>query len=135
MDTGKIKRVVDIAEAPWRVIGLVVSPLIMLVQSVGALVGEQTDADGADAAAPAASADALTPPDAAPPPAIDTTREYGMLLGAVLADDVVDPREREMLSAYAAENGVSDVQHRELLAAAGWSEAEFREGVRRPTPE
>ena len=61
-------------------------------------------------------------------------RRYGLLLLAVLADGVVDPREREVLARYAEQNGLSEARRAGLLAAAGWSETEFREG-RRGLPE
>ena len=59
---------------------------------------------------------------------------YGLLLLAVLADGVVDPREREVLARYAEENGLSEARRAGLLAAAGWSETEFLAG-RRGLPE
>ena len=54
------------------------------------------------------------------------------MLGAVLVDGVVDPAEREMLSQFARENGLGEAQIAPLLARAGWSVDEYREGSRRP---
>ena len=66
--------------------------------------------------------------------AVVVEREYSMLLDAVLADGLVHPNERAMLAAYAAEHAVSEAQHVRLLARAGWSEDEYRDGARqRPT--
>ena len=42
--TGKIKRVVDIAEAPWRVIGLLALPVINSVQALMALLSTNSSA-------------------------------------------------------------------------------------------
>ena len=58
-------------------------------------------------------------------------REYTMLLDAVLADGLVHPKERAMLTEYATEWGVSDAQHVRLLELAGWSEDEYRQGAQR----
>jgi len=105
-ETGKIERVVDIAEAPWRVIGLLALPLIQLFQYLQAKLD------------PAAS----DPAQAA---------QYGAMLDVVLADGLVQPTERELLSDFAAKNGVSGAVHARLLASAGWSEEEYRDGLQR----
>jgi len=132
-ETGKIRRVVDIAEAPWRVIGLMALPFINAVNSLNALRTGRTPVEpvqpppykplsttNADATAADPSMDG-----------VDVEREYRLLLTAVLADGIVDPAERAMLAEYAAENRVSDAQHDELLRAAGWSADEYNAGVRR----
>ena len=128
--TGKIERVVDIAEAPWRVIGLIALPFITLVQRAMAAFGAGS---GGSAAAEQGGLGASAGPDlqggdASAVPDID--REYDLMLTAVLVDGRVDPAEREMLSKYAAEHSVSDEQHLGLLQRAGWSEEEFRAGRR-----
>jgi hypothetical protein len=110
--TGKIERVVDIAEAPWRVIGLLVLPFISAVQVLSSTLSgsaEEAGADGADA---------------------DAQREYELMLSAVLADEMVDPAERALLEDYARKNSVSTAQHEALLARAGWSAEEYRRGTR-----
>ena len=52
------------------------------------------------------------------------------MMAAVLADGVVDPAERALLSEFAAEHAVSENQHIELLQAAGWSKDEYAVGVK-----
>lgn len=127
--TGKIERVVDIAEAPWRVIGVLATPLIGAFQYVAAEIkGGAKPADeaaSAPIAPPAADADPLKDGER---DAETVDREYSMLLAAVLVDGLVDPSERTMLSEYAAEHGVSDAQHVAHLARAGWSEDDFLRG-------
>ena len=104
-ETGKIQRVVDIAEAPWRVIGLLALPLINLVQlasrtvssggsgSSGAISsssgtsgvsGGSVDLSGAVASASDEGRESASGPAAA-------EREYELLLGACLADGVRPP--------------------------------------------
>ena len=43
-ETGKIKRVVDIAEAPWRVIGLIALPFITAFTNLQQAMKQQQDA-------------------------------------------------------------------------------------------
>jgi hypothetical protein len=104
-ETGKIQRVVDIAEAPWRVIGLLALPLINLVQlasrtvssggsgSSGAISSSSgtsgvssgsVDLSGAVASASDEGRESASGPAAA-------EREYELLLGACLADGVRPP--------------------------------------------
>jgi len=135
LQTGKIERVVDIAEAPWRVIGLLVLPFINAVQSI-------TRTAGGDDAAAGSSTAAMTPPYSTDADSDDTgrgdeaegvknvEREYELMMAAVLADGVVDPAERALLTQFAAEHAVSDDQHVQLLHAAGWSEQEYAAGAR-----
>ena len=103
-DTGKIVRVVDIAEAPWRVIGLLVLPFITAFTTVAASLKESAKTDEAAAAAgdtgaADGSGDAASDDAAARAP--DVEREYELLLSAVLADDLVEPAERALLASYA----------------------------------
>ena len=132
--TGKIVRVVDIAEAPWRVIGLIALPFIGFVQRVQSLLVQPgSDAQDPRAEVLAGPSDELASPAGTPgaaSTASDVEREYGLLLGAVLADGLVHRNERAMLASYAAENRVSDAQHAALLARAGWSEDEYSQGFR-----
>jgi hypothetical protein len=85
-ETGKIRRVVDIAEAPWRVIGLMALPFINAVNSLNALRTGRTPVEpvqpppykplsttNADATAADPSMDG-----------VDVEREYRLLLTAVL---------------------------------------------------
>ena len=39
------------------------------------------------------------------------------------------PTERTLLTDFAAKNGVSSATHASLLASAGWSEEEYRDGL------
>jgi len=146
--TGKIKRVVDIAEAPWRVIGLVAQPFIAIVQVVwNALVpgkarpsevqtAEQAawEAELRDAISSTQPSEAEAPTDFAVAAANmvedlpDVEREYLILLTAVLADGLVHPNERAVLAAYELEHGVSEKLRGELLTTLGWSEADFAAG-------
>jgi len=99
--TGKIMRVVDIAEAPWRVIGLLVIPFINVFQAVARAVAvdpaSAPRADADDAASPEVSirggASGLSDEAAAGAAAARGTaeREYELLLGACLADGVRSP--------------------------------------------
>ena len=142
-DTGKIERVVDIAEAPWRVIGLLALPFITLFQK---LQGEMQPA----AAGVAGQAVAEPPPtelqgtSATTRTRTTTTtttttiageelvgRTYASMLDVVLADGLVHATDRELLTDFAATNGVSDATHARLLASAGWSAEEYREGLQR----
>lgn len=41
--TGKIKRVVDIAEAPWRVVGLLATPIVSLFQTISKALPQDLD--------------------------------------------------------------------------------------------
>lgn len=122
-ETGKIERVVDIAEAPWRVIGLMVLPIINLVQALMRMAGS-TSADSSGAMKPPSS----TEDDAT------TDREYELMMAAVLADGAVDPAERALLAEFAAEHGVSDEQHAELLRRAGWTTDEYAAGAKSTEP-
>ena len=128
--TGKIVRVVDIAEAPWRVIGLLVLPFITAFTAATASMDAANAPPSAGGelgdAGMGAEADGATRAVAVP----DVEREYELLLSAVLADDVVEPAERALLASYAAENRVSDALHARLLEKAGWTEDEYREGSR-----
>lgn len=130
--TGKIERVVDIAEAPWRVIGLFATPVIFAVQQVVGALSQARDASGAaEASASPATDGAATASDGLlMGGGVDAQREYELLLSAVLADEIVDPAERRLLADYAAQNRVTPAQHAAILARAGWSEAEFQEGRR-----
>ena len=154
-ETGKIERVVDIAEAPWRVIGLAVLPFIQLFQRLQAKVqGEREPAAPGEAEpAPApqplsvqlgtsASASASDATTAYTTTTTTTTttiassdelvvRQYEVMLDVVLADGLVHPTERTLLSDFAAKNGVSGATHASLLASAGWSEEEYRDGLQR----
>ena len=143
-DTGKIVRVVDIAEAPWRVIGLILLPFISAIQSLtrsdeqarAARMLAAAEAEAAAAAAAnAAGSVGRTAMDASEGRAArkGNAREYELLLAAVLADGIVHPNERRMLADYAAEHAISEAQHEELLELAGWSSQDFREGVKQPT--
>jgi len=137
--TGKIVRVVDIAEAPWRVIGLFALPFIGFVQKVQAMLVQSAAAEqeGSSEALAGPSDELASSAAAANGGAASATstvsdveREYGLLLGAVLADGLVHRNERAMLASYAAENRVSDAQRATLLARSGWSEDEYRQGFR-----
>lgn len=142
--TGKIERVVDIAEAPWRVIGLIALPFISAVQALSQTVAQAPSGAAAKAKAVAGAAarrlldeEDVSDPDGAaseprPRSPADVLREYELMLGAVLADGRVDPAERALLAEYAETNSVSDAQHAVLLRGAGWSEAEYRDGLRAP---
>jgi len=146
-ETGKIERVVDIAEAPWRVIGLFALPFITLFQK---LQGEvQSAGAGAAEPPPQPQAAPLTQLRGAGGSSGGTTttmtmtttttttiasdelvvRQYESMLDAVLADGLVHPTERTLLTDFAAKNGVSSATHASLLASAGWSEEEYRDGL------
>ena len=56
--------------------------------------------------------------------------EYELVLRAVLADGLVHPLEKAMLSDYAAKHHVSESDLNELLAAQGWSRREFDLGLK-----
>lgn len=105
-ETGKIQRVVDIAEAPWRVIGLLALPLINLVQlasrtvsssggsgssgAIGSSSGTSGVSSGSvDLSGAVASASDEGRESASGPAAAE--REYELLLGACLADGVRPP--------------------------------------------
>jgi hypothetical protein len=120
-ETGKIVRVVDIAEAPWRVIGIALVPFINIVQAI---------MRGFSAENGASSSGELRPPESTP-----VEREYELMMKAILADGVVDPAERALLVEFAAENTVSDDQHALLLRQAGWSEEEYAIGAKREPAE
>ena len=129
-ETGKIVRVVDIAEAPWRVIGLLLVPFINIVQALMRSVG---------GVPPTSSSGALQPPEAALSPSgledkASSDREYELMMKAILADGVVDPAERALLVEFAAENSVSNDQHAMLLRQAGWSEEEYELGAKQEEP-
>ena len=57
-------------------------------------------------------------------------REYEVMLHAVLADGLLHPSERDLLSDFAAKHGITDAEHGRCLAAYGWSESEFEHGVK-----
>jgi len=120
--SGKIERVVDIAEAPWRVIGLLLLPFI---SAFGAL--SKALAPASPAAVPVSPAAKVSEPLVG---SVNVEREYSLLLGAVLADGRVEPSERALLRDYAEKNQLSSAQHATLLKRAGWSEEEFLDGVR-----
>lgn len=152
-ETGKIERVVDIAEAPWRVIGLFALPFIQLFQKLQAEVqgGVEPAAPGEAEQAPqplskllgasssAGASDATTAYTTTTTTTTTTiassdelvVRQYEAMLDVVLADGLVHPTERELLSDFAAKNGVSGATHASLLASAGWSEEEYRDGLQR----
>ena len=56
--------------------------------------------------------------------------EYELVLRAVLADGLVHPLEKAMLSDYAAKHHVSESDLNELLASQGWSRREFDSGLK-----
>lgn len=138
--TGKIERVVDIAEAPWRVIGLIALPFINVVQALMALLmpparGERltrgrSPTELAGAAGAVGEGVRVAARETAPSQRHENEKTYGLMLGAVLVDGVVDPAERDMLASFAAENGVSPALHVALLEEAGWSEEDYRQGSR-----
>jgi hypothetical protein len=119
--TGKIERVVDIAEAPWRVIGLVIGPLV----GAGTALAKMRTA-----AAPLSTWAWARPAM----PGVDVAREYDLMLAAVLVDGIVDPSERTMLAEYAAANGVSDEMRTAALARQGWTPEDFTRGKKLPGP-
>jgi len=126
--TGKIVRVVDIAEAPWRVIGLILLPFITAgTQLYSSLNSDEsaTDERLPGAVGPGAPGDTAA--------VVDVAREYELLLTAVLADEIVDPSERALLASYAAENRVSESLHVELLTKVGWTEEQYEMGSRNRT--
>ena len=133
--TGKIERVVDIAEAPWRVIGLFAQPIIAVVSALSQMREEAPDAasgtEETGEPATGSPADGASVAAAGASSGVDVEREYWMLISAVLADNIVDPRERAMLAEYAAEHSVSDAMHARLLARAGWTVDDYRDGSRR----
>jgi len=151
--TGKIKRVVDIAEAPWRVIGLLALPLINGFQLVARAVrgdgigsaAASSDTSGGDtssssggsgrsgggASTGTGAAGKGSPGAGARPSPANIERQYELMLSACLADGIVHPNERAMLTDFAVENSVSERTHRELLAQEGWSESDYIEGYRR----
>lgn len=112
--TGKIERVVDIAEAPWRVVGLLVAPFIDVFRVLSTL-----NLFGANA-----TAAAVGKPDSG------VSARYEGMLEAVLADGRVDPEERALLAGAAAEIGLSDAERARILSRFGWTEEDFRAGVR-----
>ena len=112
-ETGKIQRVVDIAEAPWRVIGLLALPLINLVQlasrtvsrggsgssgaigsALGSAIGSSSGTSRVSSGSVDLSGTVASGSDegrgAASGPAA-AEREYELLLGACLADGVRTP--------------------------------------------
>jgi len=138
-ETGKIERVVDIAEAPWRVIGLLALPLIQLFQYLQAKLDPAASDPAQAAQAPqplslqlggGGSGGRSTDRSAAGSDEL-IVAQYGAMLDVVLADGLVQPTERELLSDFAAKNGVSGAVHARLLASAGWSEEEYRDGLQR----
>ena len=133
--TGKIERVVDIAEAPWRVIGLIATPFIAAVTALAQMRDAPPDAasgtEETGEPATGSPADGASVAAAGASSGVDVEREYWMLISAVLADNIVDPRERAMLAEYAAEHSVSDAMHARLLARAGWTVDDYRDGSRR----
>jgi CRP-like cAMP-binding protein len=56
------------------------------------------------------------------------SREYEVMLRAVLADGQVHPLEKGMLQDYALKHGVADAEHNALVAAQGWTDDEWRRG-------
>lgn len=116
--TGKIERVVDIAEAPWRVIGIMLLPFISAFSALSKVLPPVSQAAAPDADEPLMCV-------------VDVEREYSLLLDAVLADGKVEPSERALLRKYAEKNKLSDAQHAILLKRAGWSEEDFQGGWQR----
>ena len=100
-----------------------VLPIINLVQALMRMAGS-TSADSSGAMKPPSS----TEDDAT------TDREYELMMAAVLADGAVDPAERALLAEFAAEHGVSDEQHAELLRRAGWTTDEYAAGAKSTEP-
>ena len=57
-------------------------------------------------------------------------REYEVMTRAMLADGLLHPLERDMLSDYAGKHGVSEAEHASTVRALGWTLDEFERGVK-----
>ena len=142
--TGKIERVVDIAEAPWRVIGLVALPFISAVQYLTSAAAGEAETETTSAASSGSSSSSSSSSadnsgggggELEASEGERVMREYSIMLDAVLCDGIVDPSEREMLASYAAEHFVSGDQHAEMLRRAGWTAEEYESGAKQQVAE
>lgn len=53
---------------------------------------------------------------------------YRQMLEVALSDGVLEPQERELLTAWWERHEITDAEHKEMLGLLGWSEAEFAKG-------
>lgn len=60
----------------------------------------------------------------------ETLREYEVMLKAVLADGLVHPLEKLMVTEFANKHAVRDGEHFEVLRGLGWSAEEWERGVK-----
>ena len=86
VETGKIERVVDIAEAPWRIIGVALLPLIQFGQVL--LAGVTAPKLAADAAAADSQAAAAEAPQ---PQAFNADAIAALFQARAFADPEPDP--------------------------------------------
>lgn len=104
---GKIKRVVDISVAPWRMVGSFLAGIglaNLILRSTGLKLDWSTR---------------------------KREDEYELHLDAVLADGVVTEGERDYLKKQASELNISEQRHAEMLKVFGWTNREYRLGLRR----
>jgi len=85
VETGKIERVVDIAEAPWRVIGIALLPAIQAAQVLLSALAPKGGSPATTAAAAAAAAAAEKRTSAPSPSEVEEGSEPALTTGTITA--------------------------------------------------
>jgi len=60
----------------------------------------------------------------------ETRKEYEVMMRAVLADDLVHPLEKSLLTEFAAKRCLSVADHESILSGLGWTTEEYDRGVK-----
>ena len=126
-DTGKILRVVDIAEAPWRVIGIALTPLLSLALNFFNLRPENRYLDSAEGAQLKTIGGLGRVNQVGEATAMN---EFAILMKAVCSDGQIHPSERQMVRDFMTESNLAPRDIVKQLQALGWTVEEWDTGVR-----